>query len=261
MLNFCFCIRWDVRVTWCIPVCSSHEMSTQYFSCLGVTCMDLTKVHWNTLHSAFLCIWGVKHRRTISHARVGPVRIWQKARWDTLCQSCVFTSSGFYGSHSVFRCVRGMKRWQTIFHAWVGPVWIHKNRYYFLCSGGTSKDLTKSTSGHVTLNFCVCSGGICGSHSAFRCVRRANRRRTIFHAQVRPVGIWQKRFRTRYDELLLFLSVGSAGDVVHSVHPGLETSMHYFSCSGGTGTDLTICALGHIMPNLFFGIRWDLLVT
>jgi hypothetical protein len=31
-----------------------------------------------------------------------------------------------------------------------------------------------------------------------------------------------------------------------------ETSKHYFSCSGGTDTDSTTIALGHIAPNLCF---------
>jgi hypothetical protein len=36
------------------------------------------------------------------------------------------------------------------------------------------------------------------------------------------------------------------------VHPGSELSTHHFSCSGGTGTDLTKSASGHIMSNLCF---------
>jgi hypothetical protein len=50
------------------------------------------------------------------------------------------------------------------------------------------------------------------------------------------------------------------GHIVHSVRPGRETSTHYFSCSGGTGTDSTKCATGHDTPNLCFCIRWDLRV-
>jgi hypothetical protein len=38
-------------------------------------------------------------------------------------------------------------------------------------------------------------------------------------------------------------------------------SMHYFSCSGGTGTDSTNSALGYVMPNLCFSIQCDLRVT
>jgi hypothetical protein len=36
------------------------------------------------------------------------------------------------------------------------------------------------------------------------------------------------------------------------VNPGRESFTHYFSCSGGTGTDLTKSVLGHVMPNLCF---------
>jgi hypothetical protein len=36
------------------------------------------------------------------------------------------------------------------------------------------------------------------------------------------------------------------------VHPGHKMSMHYFSFSGGTGTDSTESSPGHIEPNLCF---------
>jgi hypothetical protein len=36
------------------------------------------------------------------------------------------------------------------------------------------------------------------------------------------------------------------------VRPAREMSTHYFSDSGGSGTDLTKSASGHIMPNLCF---------
>jgi hypothetical protein len=41
------------------------------------------------------------------------------------------------------------------------------------------------------------------------------------------------------------------------VRPVHKTSMHYFSFSGGTGTDSTKCASGHVTPNLCFCIWWD----
>jgi hypothetical protein len=41
--NLCFCIRWDLRVAYCIPVHSGRETSTHYFSCSGGTTTDLTK--------------------------------------------------------------------------------------------------------------------------------------------------------------------------------------------------------------------------
>jgi hypothetical protein len=42
---------------------------------------------------------------------------------------------------------------------------------------------------------------------------------------------------------------------------GHETSMKYFSSSGGTGTDMTKSAPVHITPNMCFGIWLDLQVT
>jgi hypothetical protein len=42
------------------------------------------------------------------------------------------------------------------------------------------------------------------------------------------------------------------------VSPVHETSTHYFSCSYGTGIDLTKSALGQVTPNFCFCIRWDL---
>jgi hypothetical protein len=37
--------------------------------------------------------------------------------------------------------------------------------------------------------------------------------------------------------------------------------MHYFSCSGWDGMDLTKSVLEHVTPNFHFCIRWDLRVT
>jgi hypothetical protein len=45
----------------------------------------------------------------------------------------------------------------------------------------------------------------------------------------------EKRAGTRYVELVFFHSVGSAGHIVHYGAPECETSMHYFSYSGGAG--------------------------
>jgi hypothetical protein len=66
----------------------------------------------------------MKHRRTIFPAWVGPVRIPQKVRWDTLCQTCVFASGVIYGTRSAFWCVRSVKCRYTIFHARVGMLQI-----------------------------------------------------------------------------------------------------------------------------------------
>jgi hypothetical protein len=80
MLNLCFCIRWDLWVTYCILV---HP--------------------------------GMKHRHTFFYAWVSPVRFPLKVRRDTLLQTCVFASGGICGSRSAFLCVRGVKRRRAIF--------------------------------------------------------------------------------------------------------------------------------------------------
>jgi hypothetical protein len=69
------------------------------------------------------------------------------------------------------------------------------------------------------------------------------------------------RVRTSYIEIDLLHPVGYAGHVVHYCASGAQTLMHYFSCSCGTGRDLTKSTSGHVMPNLFFCILWDLRVT
>jgi hypothetical protein len=54
-------------------------------------------------------------------------------------------------------------------------------------------------------------------------------------------------FRIRWD-LWVMWSI-----LVHLRH---ESSRHYFSCLGGTGTDVTKNASGHVMPNLCCWILW-----
>jgi hypothetical protein len=71
---------------------------------------------------AFWCVRATKHRCTSFHARVGPVRVAQKARWDMLCWASIFPSCVICGSHSAFCCVQGAKHRCTIFHARVGPI-------------------------------------------------------------------------------------------------------------------------------------------
>jgi hypothetical protein len=86
----------------------------------------------------------------------------------------------------------------------------------------------------------------------------------------------KKHARTRYAGLVLLHLVGSTGHIIPNmcfcilldlwvtlcilVRPSLETPTHYFSCSGGNGTDFTKGALGYVTPNLCSCIRWDLWV-
>jgi hypothetical protein len=108
---------------------------------------------------------------------------------------------------------------------------------------------------------CVLASGVFrGSRSAFRCIRGAKPSRSIFHARVGPIQIQQKASEHTTPNLC-FSSVGDAAHVVHSVSSRRETSMHYYLSSGGTGTDCTENAPGHVMPNFYFCIRWDLWVT
>jgi hypothetical protein len=67
-------------------------------------------------------------------------------------------------------------------------------------------------------------------------------------------GFDKKCIGTRYAELLFLHPAGSAGHVVHFVHPASESSTNYFSSSVWTGTDWTKSASGHVMPNLGFRI-------
>jgi hypothetical protein len=41
--NLCFCMKWDLWVSYCVLVHPGHEMSTQYFSCSGGPSSDSTK--------------------------------------------------------------------------------------------------------------------------------------------------------------------------------------------------------------------------
>jgi hypothetical protein len=74
-------------------------------------------------------------------------------------------------------------------------------------------------------------------------------------------GFDRKRFRTHCAELVFLYPLGYVGHVVHSGASEVRTSTHYFSCSGGTGTEITKIALGHVTPNFCSCMRWDLRVT
>jgi hypothetical protein len=79
MMNLCFCIQRDWRVTYCILVCLGHEMLMHYF-----------------------------------HARVGLVRIPQKMHRETLHRTCVFAFAAICG-HVMHSGASGVQNVDTIF--------------------------------------------------------------------------------------------------------------------------------------------------
>jgi hypothetical protein len=93
-------------------------------------------------------------------------------------------------------------------------------------------------------------------------------------------GFQKQHNETRYAELVFYIRWDLRATYYLPLRPGRKTSMHYFSCSAGTGTvstksvmghvtpNLCLCigkdsrnsAMGHVTPNLHFCIRWDLRV-
>jgi hypothetical protein len=65
-------------------------------------------------------------------------------------------------------------------------------------------------------------------------------------------GFHKNCARTHYVELLILHPVESARHVVDSGESGARNVDALFSCSGGTGTDLTKSASGDVEPNLCF---------
>jgi hypothetical protein len=123
---------------------SSHETSTDYFSCSSGTGMDSTKTAMGHItlnlcfasggiygsRSAFWCVRGVKYRRTIFHARVGPVWIQQKACRDALCQTCVSAYGGIYVGHVVHSSASVVRNITALFGTlgWDRTYRFHKKR-------------------------------------------------------------------------------------------------------------------------------------
>jgi hypothetical protein len=179
---------------------------------------------------------GRETSRTIFHARLGLVRIPQKAQWDTLRRTCVFALGGICGSCSAFQCVRGVK-----------------HRGYFSCLGGTSTNCRKSAPRHVTPHLCFASGGICGSHSAFHCVRETKHQRAIFHARGETSTDSTKSVMEHLTPNLCFC-IRWDTQVTYCIvrHLRRETSTHYFSCLGGTTTDSKNNTTRHVTPNSCF---------
>jgi hypothetical protein len=83
-------------------------------------------------------------------------------------------------------------------------------------------NFTKSVMGHLTLNLCFASCGLCGSRSAVRCARGAKHRRAIFHVRVGLVRISQKARRYTLHQTCVFHQVAFACHVMHSVVSGVQ---------------------------------------
>jgi hypothetical protein len=161
-------------------------------------------------------IWGMKHRRTIFHSRVGTNVVSKKVWRDTLHRTCVFASDGICGSGSAFRQVRAGNIYALFFVLrWSRCGFIKKcagtcyAKLMFLHPVGSAGHIVHSTAsgaqnikalffmlGCPWCSFqklcrtCVfVSGGICGSCSALRYIRGTKYRCTIFLALVGPKRI------------------------------------------------------------------------
>jgi hypothetical protein len=149
--------------------------------------------------------------------------------YDTLCRTSVFASYSIFGSCSVFQCIRGVKRQRTIFHAHVRPVWIPQNAcqdtLYQNCVfhplGSTGHVVRYGALGAQNIDALFfmfgwpikshkhcwdtlpwtsifASGGICGSHSVFCCVRGEKCQCTIFMPRCARCWWHKQRIGTRY---------------------------------------------------------------
>jgi hypothetical protein len=192
--------------------------------------------------SAFRCIWDAKHQRAIFLARVVPVRIPQIACQDTLRQTCVFGSGGICGSRSAFLCVPGVKRRHTILHARVGLVRFHKRH-----DGSPYTELgflhPVGSTGHVV----HCSAHGVRNIDALFCMIGWDR-----------YGFQQKRAKRHNAKLVFCIQWDLRVTYCIPLCLVCKTLTHYFSCSGGTGTDSTKSVLGHVTPNMCFCIWWGL---
>jgi hypothetical protein len=105
------------------------------------------------------------------------------------------------------------------------------------------------------------SGGLCGSHSAFRYVRGVKHRCTIFLARVALVRFPKKRTGTRYAELVFLFLVGSVG---HAEHCGTSRARNIdalFFLIWWARSGFKKSTPGLVTPNMCFSRHFDLRVT
>jgi hypothetical protein len=160
MTNLCFCIQWDMRLTYYVLV--------QW-------CIRATKCRYTIFHALVQwCIQGVKRRHTI-HARVGQYGFHKRRQWTRYAEHVFLhpVGSACYVMHS------GAFRAQNV------------NALFFMF-GWARCGYKKRVLGHVMSNLCLCIRWDMRSHSTLWCVRSMKHQRTIFHARVGLVWIPQK---------------------------------------------------------------------
>jgi hypothetical protein len=152
--NLCFCIRCDMRITWCIPVHPGCETSTHYFSCSLWDRCGIHKKRIGTRYTEQLFLYLVGSATYTVHSDASGV-----GNIDALFFMLGWALCGFHKNHTGIRYAK---------HVFLHPVGsaghvVHSGAsgsqilmHYFSCLGRTGLDSTKSAPGHVTINFCFC---------------------------------------------------------------------------------------------------------
>jgi hypothetical protein len=183
--------------------------------------------------SAFLCIWGTRRRHTVFMLGWAQCNF-HKKRVGTSYAEFVFFHLVRSTGRVAYSCASGTRNvdelcfilvWdQCSFHKkcvmthYAKLVFLHSVRprretmtHYFSVLGGPGAVSIKAHQDTVCRTFVFEHSGIYGSRSAFRCVRVAKCRRTIFLARVGPVWIPQKALRDTVHRTCVFPSGGICG--------------------------------------------------
>jgi hypothetical protein len=131
--------------------------------------------------------------------------------------------------------------------------------HYFSCSSETCAVSIKSALGEVMSNLCVLDPVGYTGHVVCSGPFGAQNIDALFFVLVLDwYGFQKKCAGRRYAKLVFCIQCDPWVTYCIAVHPGCETSMHYFSCSGGTGTDSRKIASRHVPLNIdsvFFHAR------